>query len=120
LVGRAGFLWRSGFFAWFCFGGICTADGEAALNGSTSVSGNTAAKNGGGIYNGSAYPNHELEQVTKPGHLTLNGSSSVTRNTASEHGGGIYNEESKGATIAFGSEFTGTISRNIPDNIFNT
>jgi hypothetical protein len=44
----------------------------------------------------------------------------VTPNTASEHSGGIYNEESKGATIPFGSEFTGTISRNIPDNIFNT
>jgi hypothetical protein len=49
----------------------------------------------------------------------LNGSSSVTDNTAAEQGGGIYNYESSGATITYGIGWTGTVSGNKPDDIFN-
>jgi predicted outer membrane repeat protein len=47
----------------------------------------------------------------------LNGSSSVSENTASEHGGGIFNTQ--GATISYGTGWTGTVSGNIPDDIFS-
>jgi hypothetical protein len=41
----------------------------------------------------------------------------VTQNTASE-GGGIYSEKSKGATLTFGMGWMGSVSENIPENIF--
>jgi predicted outer membrane repeat protein len=91
-------------------GGICdetTYGGEPQLTmtGTSSVSRNTAADNGGGIYN---------EGVVK-----LTDSASVTRNTASGEGGGIYNHETKGATIIYGTGWKGTVSDNLPDDIFN-
>lgn len=90
-------------------GGICAAarhlEGPELiiLNGSSSVSRNTASGNGGGIYNENT--------------LMLNDSSSVTQNVASGKGGGIFNAPR--ATLTFGTGWNGTISRNIPDNIFN-
>jgi predicted outer membrane repeat protein len=56
-------------------GGGILNDGTLFLDGSSSVSGNTAENNGGGIYNN--------------GTLTLNGSSSVSGNTNGGTGGGI-------------------------------
>jgi hypothetical protein len=76
------------------------------LNGSSSVSRNTASSHGGGIY---------LEGI---GSVTLNDSSSVSRNVASSHGGGIY-LSSFGSLISFGTGWSGTVSRNKPDDIFN-
>jgi hypothetical protein len=57
--------------------------------------------------------------IDNQGSLTLNGASSVTENMASEHGGGIYNDESGGATITYGVGWSGTVSGNEPDDIFN-
>jgi hypothetical protein len=64
-------------------------------------------RNGGGTYNGAN------------ASVLLSGSSSVTDNRAEASGGGIFNEESAGATIAFAPNWSGTISGNTPDNIFN-
>jgi predicted outer membrane repeat protein len=80
---------------------------SVTLNNSSSMSRNKASGDGGGIYNG------------RKCFTLLNGSSSVSRNTASGEGGGIYNEEGEGATISFGIGWNGTVSRNIPDDIFN-
>jgi hypothetical protein len=98
-------------------GGICEeeeGDMFITINGSSSVSHNTASGNGGGIYNGdngsSIYAQHLV---------TLNDSASVTRNTAFGKGGGIYNQQTKGATITFGTGWKGTVSGNLPDDIFN-
>jgi predicted outer membrane repeat protein len=98
-------------------GGICEeeeGDMFITINGSSSVSHNTASGNGGGIYNGdngsSIYAQHLV---------TLNDSASVTRNTAFGKGGGIYNQQTNGATITFGTGWKGTVSDNLPDNIFN-
>jgi Chlamydia polymorphic membrane protein (Chlamydia_PMP) repeat len=79
--------------------------GALALNGDSSVNQNTVSGNGGGIYN--------------LGSVILNGESSVRRNKASEHGGGIYNDETEGATISYGIGWSGTVSGNSPDDIFN-
>jgi predicted outer membrane repeat protein len=79
-------------------------EGSAALTNST-VTANTAS-DGGGISN-------------YGGALALNGSASVSENTAYEHGGGIYNNATGGATITHGSGWTGTVSGNTPDDIFN-
>jgi hypothetical protein len=85
-------------------GGIGNWEGPLTLHDST-VSRNTAI-DGGGISN------------EEEGSLTLDGSSAVTRNAASDHGGGIYNEESRGATITFGTGWTGRLDGNRPDDIF--
>jgi predicted outer membrane repeat protein len=84
-------------------GGGIYASRPVSLNNST-VTGNTA-NYGGGVYNRSL--------------LTLNGSSSVSGNTASVHGGGIYNKTPCGATISYGLGWNGTVSGNIPDDIFS-
>jgi hypothetical protein len=111
-------------------GGISNGAGSLTLNNST-VSGNTGGREGGGgiLNSGSAMLNdsnvtHNTAQngggiFNHRGPLTLNGSSSVTANTASEHGGGIYNDQTEGATISYGTEWSGTVSGNIPDDIFN-
>jgi predicted outer membrane repeat protein len=49
----------------------------------------------------------------------LNDSSSITRNTAAGHGGGIYNDETEFETVGYGSGWSGTVSGNKPDDIFN-
>jgi predicted outer membrane repeat protein len=85
-------------------GGIFTL-GPLVLDGESSVSQNVASGNGGGIYN--------------KRELVLSGSSSVTENKASGHGGGIYNVKSEGGTINFGKGWSGTVSGNTPDDIFN-
>ena len=75
------------------------------LNGSSSVRGNEASGQGGGIYNG---PHSSLTLngsgsvrdngaedgggIFNEDSVTLNGEASMTRNTASKDGGGIYNE----------------------------
>jgi predicted outer membrane repeat protein len=82
------------------------------MNDSSSVSGNTASVDGGGIYNGSRSPGNGCL-------LSPAGSSSVTGSTAVEYGGGIYNDASQGATITFEPGWDGTISGNVFDNIFN-
>jgi predicted outer membrane repeat protein len=92
-------------------GGVCVegegfrAEFGVTLNGSSSVGHNTASGNGGGVYN---------EGVVK-----LNDSASVTHNTAFGKGGGIYNHQTVEATIAYGIGWSGTVSRNKPDDIFN-
>jgi hypothetical protein len=96
-------------------GGIGNAFGSLTLINS-SVTRNTATEGftgefgsfggeGGGIYS--------------EGSLTFDGSSSVTENTAVKHGGGIFNEQAKGATITYGTGWSGTVSGNKPDDIFN-
>ena len=79
--------------------------GSIELNGESSVNRNAASGNGGGIYN--------------LGSVVLSGESSVTRNKASEHGGGIFNDQTEGATISHGVGWTGMVSNNEPDDIFN-
>lgn len=91
-----------------CGGGGIRNEGSVTLNDST-VRENTA-KDGGGIYN---------EGGGRHGSVTFNGSSSVTGNTAAEHGGGIFNDQTHGATITFGIGWSGTVSGNKPDDIFN-
>jgi hypothetical protein len=94
-------------------GGISTSNewDRVILNGSSAVSRNTAAGDGGGIYD--------------VGVVTLNSSSSVSRNTASAHGGGIYLAKaypqpySPLGEVHYGPDWSGTVSRNIPDNIFS-
>jgi hypothetical protein len=92
-------------------GGICVEEEESqpqdglTMNGSSSVSHNTAAGNGGGVYD--------------EGGVKLNDSASVTRNTASGKGGGIYNYQTKAATITYETGWSGTVSGNKPDDIFN-
>jgi hypothetical protein len=92
-------------------GGIQDFAGTVTLNGSSSVSRNEAAGDGGGIYSG-----HEVEGQADS--VILNDSSSVTRNTAGGEGGGIYSDKSGGATLTFGIGWTGSVSRNEPDDIF--
>jgi predicted outer membrane repeat protein len=97
-------------------GGICNeeeGDLLITMNGSSSVSRNTASGNGGGIYNGDNGAIYDRHLVT------LNDSASVTRNTASGKGGGIYNHQTVGATITYGTGWKGTVSGNLPDDIFN-
>jgi hypothetical protein len=107
-------------------GGIANA-GQVTLDDSI-IAGNSATGHeieqreipegyGGGIYNVTGSPFHGPEEP-KP-LLTLNGSSSVFENTAAKQGGGIYNNQTGGATITFGSKWTGSVSGNEPDNIFN-
>jgi predicted outer membrane repeat protein len=93
-------------------GGILDRAGTVTLNGASSVSRNEAAGDGGGIYSGKT-----LERQADS--VRLNDSSSVTRNTAGGDGGGIYSEKSGGATLTFGTGWTGVVSRNEPDDIFN-
>jgi parallel beta-helix repeat protein len=109
-----------------CGGGIF-GFGDATLNNST-VTDNTAFENGGGISGGATLNNSIVTGNTafengggidNEGSLTLEGSSSLTANTASGHGGGIYDHESGGATISYGTGWTGTVSGNKPDDIFN-
>jgi predicted outer membrane repeat protein len=114
-------------------GGISA--GSVTLNNST-VSGNTALE-GGGIYaasitlnNSTVSDNTALRDIEREygglgggiidfESLTLNGSSSVIDNEAAEHGGGIYSHETGGATITDGIGWSGTVSGNKPDDIFN-
>jgi hypothetical protein len=114
-------------------GGISA--GSVTLNNST-VSGNTALE-GGGVYaasitlnNSTVSDNTALIDIEREygglgggiidfESLTLNGSSSVIDNEAAEHGGGIYNHETGGATITDGIGWSGTVSGNKPDDIFN-
>ena len=92
-------------------GGILDRAGTVTLNGSSSVSRNEAAGNGGGIYSGKTLE-HQADSVI------LNDSSSVTRNTAGGEGGGIYSDKSGGATLTFGIGWMGSVSGNEPDDIF--
>jgi predicted outer membrane repeat protein len=92
-------------------GGILDRAGTVTLNGSSSVSRNEAAGDGGGIYSGKI-----LERQADS--VILNDSSSVTRNTAGGEGGGIYSEKSGRATLTFGIGWTGSVSRNVPEDIF--
>lgn len=123
--------WGGGI--WTNFGGVVT------LNGST-VSGNRAQ--GGGIYSressvtlnssnviGNAAIRTEVEEVftgdgggiydAEKSSVVLNGSSSVYQNTAQGVGGGIYVEPlGERANLTFGPGWNGTVSGNLPDNIF--
>jgi predicted outer membrane repeat protein len=92
-------------------GGILDRAGTVTLNGSSSVSRNEAAGDGGGIYSGKT-----LERQADS--VRLNDSSSVTQNTAGGEGGGIYSEKSGGATLTFGIGWMGSVSGNEPDDIF--
>jgi predicted outer membrane repeat protein len=92
-------------------GGIEDYAGTVTFNGSSSVSRNEAAGDGGGIYSGQAVEG-------RADSVILTDASSVTRNTASGEGGGIYSKKSEGATLTFGMGWTGTVSRNEPDDIF--
>jgi predicted outer membrane repeat protein len=61
-------------------GGVYVAwGGTFTMNGSASVSGNTAAGSGGGVY-----------VYDTGGTFTMNGSASVSGNTAHGYGGGVY------------------------------
>jgi sorbitol-specific phosphotransferase system component IIA len=125
---RGGGICMCGFTAFLTLGGKSsvsrnTASGNGGgiynlwsvtLNDSSSVSRNTASGNGGGIYN---VP--YAAGFSQSGSVTFNGESSVSRNTASGQGGGIFNLVSKGATISYGTGWSGAVSRNEPDNIFN-
>jgi hypothetical protein len=86
-------------------GGILHADGTLALT-SCTVSGNTAAVNGGGMY-------------TSLGTVTLDAASEVTGNAADptdpDSGGGIYNS---GSAVTLSR--ADTVSGNTPDNCSGT
>jgi hypothetical protein len=111
-------------------GGGIDNEGSATLKNST-VSGNLAFSGGGGLVNGSSltlsnstveHNRAEYGGGIENGHLgslRLSGSSSVTENTATEHGGGVYNNQTGGATITYGVGWSGTVSGNKPDDIFN-
>jgi hypothetical protein len=89
--------------------GILNFGGTVTLNGSSTVTGNTAQRFGGGIYNGFN---------GSGGTVTLNGGSSVTGNTAGETGGGIYNRS--GTVILNGnSSVTGNTAVIDGGGIFN-
>jgi hypothetical protein len=93
-------------------GGIDNGEGSITLTNST-VSNNTVVE--GGKYD------HAVEGggIFNPGSVALNGSSSVTGNRAPVHGGGIFNSKrSGGGTVSYGIGWTGTVSGNIPDDIF--
>jgi predicted outer membrane repeat protein len=92
-------------------GGILDRAGTVTLNGSSSVSRNEAAGDGGGIYSGKT-----LERQADS--VILNDSSSVTQNTAGGDGGGIYSDKSGGATLTFGIGWMGSVSGNEPDDLF--
>jgi hypothetical protein len=89
--------------------GIVNYGGTVTLNGSSTVTGNTALANGGGIYNGFN---------DSGGTVTLNGGSSVNGNTASGTGGGIYNN---GGTVTLNGSSTVTGNTAVIDGggIFN-
>jgi hypothetical protein len=83
-------------------GGVSVIAGAlVTLNDSSSISGNTAGTLGGGIYN------------VGNSSVTLNDSSSITGNTAGADGGGIYNDAFAGpVTLNDSSSITG----NTPNN----
>jgi predicted outer membrane repeat protein len=86
-------------------GGIFSIEGPVTLNGSSSVSGNTARRGGG---------------ILSQGAVTLNGSSSVSGNTARRRGAGIFIRNSLGAvTLADLSSVTGNTARLHGGGIFN-
>jgi len=72
------------------------------LNGSATITGNTAGRRGGGIFNW-------------VGTVTLNGSATITGNTAGRGGGGIFNlcGTLHGAVAGAG----GNVFNNKPDDI---
>jgi hypothetical protein len=86
-------------------GGILIQFGAVVLNDSSTIVGNVA-RLGGGIYNSN---NGEASAVT------LNGTSTITANVATNGlGGGIYSEQGSSVTLNGASSITG----NIPDNCF--
>jgi hypothetical protein len=105
-------------------GGIYSRESSVTLN-SSNVIGNTAVRismpevlsgNGGGIYD------------AENSSVTLNGSSSVNQNIAEKGvGGGIFVETRANAGkistviqahLTFGPGWSGTVSGNLPDNVF--
>jgi hypothetical protein len=111
-------------------GGGIDNEGSVTLKNST-VTGNMAFSGGGGLVNGGSLTLNNSDVARNAagygggvengylGSLRLNGSSSVTENTATEHGGGIYNNQTGRATITYGIGWSGTVSGNKPDDIFN-
>jgi hypothetical protein len=82
-------------------GGILNLFGTVTLNNSGSITGNTAGSVGGGIYN-------------LFGTVTLNNSGSITGNTAGTDGGGIYNNFTFGGSVTLND--TSSITNNNPNN----
>lgn len=109
-------------------GGGIESNWDVLLNDSSAVRGNTAASSGGGI-------RHETGSLTMTGSssvagntakwaggldakspLTLRDSSSITGNTASEKRGGLRGQFVYACDGTGGSEWTGAISPNNPDD----
>ena len=74
----------------------------ALITGDASITGNTAAGNGGGVY---------MPQLSNPTALTIQGEATVTGNSAAS-GGGIFSEADPENTVTGGAAVTG----NTPDN----
>jgi hypothetical protein len=85
-------------------GGGLYNDGSFVVSGGSVVARNTTAGNGGGVYNESA--------------LTLSDGASVIKNKAALRGGGIYEDEGAGAAISYSSGWSGSVSGNLPDDVF--
>jgi hypothetical protein len=95
-------------------GGIENDYGSITLTNST-VSNNTVVEGGRYQYDRAV----EGGGLFNAGSVALNGSASVTGNTAPVHGGGIFNSTRLGrGTVSYGIGWTGTVSGNIPDDIF--
>ena len=84
-------------------GGVLNFDGAVMLNGSSTISNNTAANKGGGVFNYGG-------SITAT--VTLNDSSSISGNNAGVDGGGVFNNP-----IAAVGLNGGTVTGNIPNNI---
>ena len=74
--------------------------GMLTMNGSASVSGNSASSNGGGVY------------VNNGGMLTMSGSAKVSGNKSTGYGGGVYADG--GSTLDMGGE--SVVSGNVSGN----
>jgi hypothetical protein len=108
-------------------GGIFNDDGGTlTMNGSSSVSGNTAGDDGGGIYNAGTLTMNDSSSVSgntasvdgggifNSGILTMNDSSTVSGNTSGNDGGGIF---SCGALVGASDASGGNVYDNDPNNI---
>ncbi len=109
-------------------GGPHNARGRVTLNDGASVSDNEAVFEGGGVYNGihltlngsssvsgnSAARGGGIFHQTHLGSLTLNDSASVIDNMAVEEGGGIFVGSPGPFFVASG--WSGTVAGNIPDD----
>jgi predicted outer membrane repeat protein len=80
--------------------------GRFTLNDASTITGNAAARRGGGIDN--------LGEGN-PSLVTMNDASSISGNTAGRHGGGIYDDAD--ATLV-GAVAGGNVVSNTPDDIY--